>query len=122
MTIYASDIEGVGNISEWELKSANFEVEYGKGYFVDANGVAKTITLPDTALTPPKIGTMFVIDNHTKTAATYNLTIQAHANDGGTLSLVVEGVASQDIVIDVSATRVLITYVSAGYGWRIKVY
>jgi hypothetical protein len=106
----------------WELKTGtDFEIEYSKSYFVDPSAAARIITLPYTVVRAPVIGDFFIIDNHTKDASLYNLTIQAHAGDGGSLNLLVEGVASQDVVIDVDGARVIMTYVDGTYGWRYKV-
>lgn len=114
--------ESIAPVMTWEQKTANFEGVYGIGYFVDTTGASRTITLPDTAVTAPSVGDTIVIDDYNKNSAVNNITVQAHANDGGSGNLTVEGVVSQDIVVDISAARVTMTYVDASYGWRIKVF
>lgn len=106
----------------WELKSADFELEYGKGYFVDIALVDVIVTLPDSGVTAPSIGDTFTIDDYKDGAESITpryIRIQPHANQGG--NLLVSGSSATPMDIDVAGTRVTFTYVDGTYGWRYKV-
>jgi len=97
----------------WEVWVSG-DLEFNKSYFVDATAGPVTLVLGST----PVIGDTIVVDDYMKQSSINNITIQGA---GGANTLTIEGVTSQDMIINISSGQVTMVYVDETYGWRIKV-
>jgi len=117
-------LTGITTISEsWSKQTSDFVSSFGYAYFVDTSSGAITVQLPDTVSGTilPSIGDILIIDDYKGSSSVNNIKIRAHDNDGGSNNIIIEGVSSQDLILDVDGAKLTMIYVDAVYGWRYKI-
>ena len=96
---------GSVNWQTGSIKTGNFNVANGEGYFVNTSSGAVTATLPSS----PSAGDIAAFSDYTRTFATHNLTIARNSQPIG-------GVA-QDLILSVNGQGLTLVYVDGTEGW-----
>ena len=97
-----------GGASWQAVKTADFNVTAGEGYFVDTSGAARTATLPAS----PSLGDFASFIDYAGTFDTNNLTIARNGKN-------IQGVA-EDLTVSVERAGLTLVFVDDTQGWLLQ--